>query len=76
MTPIPDPPDREWNTHSAKAIEEYIGGIVGTIVADRDAEIAHLRSELKTAESQNRYLEARLAKEKERTITEALGQAA
>lgn len=67
--PIPDPPDREWNTHSAKAIEEYVGGIVGTIIADRDAEIAHLRSEVK-------YLEGRLAKEKERTITEALGQAA
>lgn len=63
--PDPDPPDREWNTHSAKAIEEYIGGIVGTIVADRDAEIAHLRSEIK-------YLENRLAKEQERTVREAM----
>ena len=67
--PLPDPQDREWLQHSAKSIEEYVGGIVGIIIAERDAEIAHLRSQIT-------YLEARLAKEKERTITEALGQAA
>lgn len=66
--PLPDPQDREWLEHSAKSIEEYVGGIVGIIIAERDAEIAHLNAQVK-------YLENRLAKEQERTVVEAMGGA-
>lgn len=63
--PLPDPTDRDWLNHSPKAIEEYVGGLVGIIVAEYAAEVAHLKREVA-------YLEARLAAEKQQTVEETL----
>ena len=81
--PLPDPTDRDWLNHSPKAIEEYVGGLVGIIVAEYAAEVAHLKrevgiivaeyaAEVAHLKREVAYLEARLAAEKQQTVEETL----